>query len=432
VKVRTALPLIPVLLALCAVSVPARAASSHGRLDRSFGHSGIATVAAPKADDLIEGFTIAPGGRVYVLDGSLLLAFQSNGKVARNFGEDGQVTVAPAVGEGEPAGLAVDSLGRLLVTGSTYLQNQRAYTAYVIRLLPSGSRDVSFGSGGEVDTHFGLPAPAGHKGLSLEATSIIVDVQNRLVVAGSFGKAAESCGYTIGSGPDPFVGRLTASGAIDKTFAGVGHAVLKGPGGVTSLAQLPGGGAAVFTTPCSTTPCSTTPCSTPPRFEWRSPYFSALTESGEASPFATERPLGFTYQAPAIDSNGRVLELESPPPAAEGADALARYLPSGDPDPGFGRRGRVVLRRGSRWASAFAVDAQDRPIIAVAARKIELRRFLPDGKIDMGFGPRGRLTAKSTAPSAIALDARGRIYTVSLARNQSQTTVRVVRFIPGR
>ena len=77
---------------------------------------------------------------------------------------------------------------------------------------------------------------------------------------------------------------------------------------------------------------------------------------------------------------------------------------------------------GHRVADAFAVDAQRRPIIAVEAGRIELRRFLPNGKLDMGFGPRGRLTAKSAEPSAIALDARRRIYTVSSAPSRRPVT----------
>ena len=66
----------------------------------------------------------------------------------------------------------------------------------------------------------------------------------------------------------------------------------------------------------------------------------------------------------------------------------------------------------------------------MTTRRTELRRFLPNGKPDRRFGNGGRLTVKSTAPSAIAFDAGGRIYTAPLGRNSSQTIVKVARFIP--
>lgn len=413
--------LVAVLLALLASGAVAKGLSTHRGLDRSFGHGGISTAFAAADAYPIYGFTVAADGRVYVLAGSTLLAFHSNGKIAGGFGEGGQMTVAPAVGEGGPNGLAVDSRGRVLVTGSAFLSSQNAYVGYVIRFHRNGARDLGYGNGGEVDTDFGLPPTTGPAGRSVYAVSIFVDGHNRPVIGGSFGKGTETCGIIYGKGPAPFVGRLTATGAIDKTFAGSGHATLKGLGRVESLARNPAGGLAVFSRECPS----------PPRLETRGPAFSAFTERGEASPGAEEVGLGFSYASPLIDPAGRILMIESPPPAGEGASALVRDLPNGDYDLSFGRHGRVVLRGGLKRASALAVDAQSRPIISETAKRIELRRFLPDGKLDMGFGPKGRLTAKGDEPSAIALDARGRIYTVSLAHDSSQTTVEVARFLPA-
>lgn len=420
-RLRTSLLLI--LLALCAVAVPARAARPGGHLDRSFGQSGIARAVAPKADHGIEGFTVGADGRVYVLDGSLLFAFQSDGKVAGEFGEDGRVEVAPAAGGGDPIGLAVDSQGRLLVAGSIQGQVQRyfpSYTTYVIRILPDGSRDRSFGSDGELDTDFDLPgAEVESESPSVSATSIVVDARDRPVIGGSYGETAEPCGVNIGGGPAPFVARLTASGRIDKSFGNAGHMVLKGKGSVMSIAQIPAGGLAVFSRPCVT----------PPRVETQSPHFIDLTEDGNVNSPAVEGGLPFTWVSPTIDPSGRIVELESPPPAAVEyePDALVRLLPNGNPDPGFGGRGKVVLRS-PREVTAFAVDAEGRPIVASGEG---LRRFLLDGKPDLGFGPDGRLTAKVGAPSAIAFGAGGRIYTAGVARNKSRTILKIARFTPG-
>jgi uncharacterized delta-60 repeat protein len=418
-----ALLVLGVLLALCLGAATAQASSGYRGLDPSFGNAGIARVTVPQADRHIGGFEVAADGRIFVLDGSQLLAFESDGTPAAGFGEGGRVAiVVPARGEeeGEPSALAIDSQGRLLVTGSAHLQSQSAYEAYVIRLLANGSRDGTFGFAGEVDTDFGLPIPAAEP-LSVEATSIYVDEQDRPVLGGSFGNGP--CGYDSNNGPEPFVARLTTTGAIDETFAASGTRLLRGLASVESVAPLPGGGTAVFSRPCSFGA----------RVEEQSQLYSKLTESGATDPQVKERPLAFTYESPEIDPKGRLVEIESVPPAAEGPDALTRYLPNGRRDRGFGSKGRVILgRKLGGGGYAFAVDAQGRPIVAAEARRFELRRFRPNGKLDRQFGPGGRLTAKAQIPNAIALDGDGRIYTVGLAGFSAQTVVQVARFIPGR
>jgi uncharacterized delta-60 repeat protein len=404
----------------------ARAASAQsstvpGSIDRSFGRSGLATVTVPDAESQIEGFAVAADGRVYVLDGSLLLAFGRDGEVAEEFGEGGRISVAPSAGESEIAGLAVDSQGRVLVAGSIKSQVQGyfpAYTPYVTRILPSGARDPGFGTGGELATDLGLP-----KATTAYATSIVIDAEDRPIVAGSFGETTEPCGVTFGGGPSPYVARLTASGAIDPTFGKAGHTVLGEKGDVISLAPTPGGGLTVFSCPCAS----------PPRVETPAPRFLELTARGHAAKPARHGGLPFTWGAPVVDPKGRIVELENSPPAAieYEPDALVRTLPDGAPDPHFGRHGTVVLRK-PKGASAFAVDAGGRPILASAAKgRTELWRFRANGKPDHSFGPGGRLTAKAGAPRAIAFDAAGRIYTVSQARSSSVSTIEVARFIPG-
>lgn len=410
VKIRTVTAFVLVLLA-----AGAGTASAHGRLDRGFGNAGFARVAAPTAEYLLDGFAVAPGGQTYVLDGSSLIGFDDGGNLDGGFGQDGRVSVTPAIGDGMPEGLAVDSQGRLLVTGSTQMPGRKARIAYVIRLLPDGSRDTTFGSDGEVDTDFGLPA-SGQDGLSVNAFSILVGTRDRPIIGGSFGTEGEgeSCGYRIGVGPDPFVARLTDAGALDPSFAGSGNLVLPGPGGLGSIQQTPDGGLAAFSYPCPT----------PPRFESRSPLVRLFTEAGEPSPDGPGPPLDFSYLSPVVDPKGRFVELESPPPAAEGPSALTRFLPTGRSDPHFGRDGRTFVRDLS-GATAFAVDAESRPIIAVDGG---LRRYRQDGKPDMRFGRRGVVAAKIGGPRVIAFDARGRIYTLSGTRG----IVEVARFLPGR
>jgi uncharacterized delta-60 repeat protein len=416
--------LVPALVVLLAGGTVAQGAPKVGALDPSFGSGGIVTVEVAQEADTVEA-TVTAEGRIYVLAGPLLLAFEGNGAPAVGFGLGGRVSIAPALGEGAPSDFAVDSQGRILVAGSARLPSSavlpvgKPTEAYVIRLLPDGSRDPSFGDGGEVDTDFGLPAMAG-EARSVSANSIMVDAQDRPIVGGGFGPET-ACSYSGVGGRSPYIARLTASGAPDPTFAGTSYTTLKGTGGVGGLAQTQGGNFAVFSYACPT----------PPRYESRGPEYSVFAESGAASPVAQQVPLGYHYAPLLIDPRGRVVELESSPPAGESADTVVRYLPNGDPDPSFARHGRFVLRHKPHYADAIAVDAKSRPIIAMAAKRIVLRRFLADGKVDKRFGPEGQLTGPGPTPSVIALDAQGRIYTVSLSKGAARTSVRIARFIPG-
>jgi uncharacterized delta-60 repeat protein len=420
-----ALLLVSALLASVAGAGGAgRAAAAHRGLDRTFGNHGTTAVTVGKDEERFEALKVTRGGRSYILYANQILAFQSNGKVAGNFGEGGRLTLAPdfALGEVGAHALALDSQGRLVVTGSAHRPGKKVEEAWVIRLLPNGSRDLEFGTDGEFDTTFGLPALSG-KAPSVSALTVAVDAADRPVVGGSFAKEAEYCGDSlrIGIGPDPFVARLTSTGALDGAFGGTGHAVLKGPGEVSGVAATAGDGVAVFSHRCAE----------PPRYESTNPQISAFSEGGEATPTAQEALLPFTYQPLLLDPQDRVVELEGVPPAAEGIDAVTRRLPNGEPDPSFGRGGRAPLGDKPHYATTIAVDAQSRPIIALFAKQIVLRRYLEDSEADTAFGPGGRLTAKGTPPSAIALDAEGRIYTVSVVSASARTTITLARFIPG-
>jgi uncharacterized delta-60 repeat protein len=417
VRARTVLTL-AFLVALCVGVAPAGAATKVGGLDRGFGHRGVAAIAVPRSAGGLKSVKIGPGGRIYALDGSTILALRSDGKPARGFGDGGKVTIVPDGSEGEPSRFAVDSRGRLLVDGSTHLKGRKGYTGYVIRLLPDGSRDAGFGNGGEVDLDLGLPVLEDGSAPSVDVDAFAIDAQDRPLVAGSFGPPDVICAF--GMGPTPFVARLTEAGAVDRSFDGTGYLAFEGHGVVSSLGLLPGGAPAVFTTPCSTGA----------RVEWQPPTYSTLTEAGALSGLATDRGLGFSYLDPTVEPSGDIFELQSPSPAGEGADSLARYLPNGERDPGFGNGGSVTLHRPYKEVEAYAVDAEGRPIIA-AGGGVVLRRFRQGGGLDPTFGPGGKLTAKSAAPRVIVLDPQGRIYTAGVKRDGKRRTIQVARFIPA-
>lgn len=431
-----------VLLAslLFALLVEGAAASTSAGLDPAFGNGGRITV--PATAGLygyagIHGMAVGPEGRVYVLEESLVLAFEADGAPATGFGVNGQVAVAPSGGEGSAAALAVDSTGRVLVTGSVGLGDQTreghqvSYApidaVYVIRLLPSGARDMSFGGSGEVQTAFGLPRPEARNGEKYEqtsaiATAIAVDSQDRPIIGGGYAKSYAGCESAIS--PDPFVGRLSVDGTVDKTFAGGGYGLIGGHGEVSALALTPEGGPAALSYGVS---CGA-------RSEDQPSRFTAFAADGSAAPtLDRRRPQFYMAREMAIDPKGRILVVRTPPPVGEGPGSLVRLRPDGDIDRSFGKKGGVVLK-GALGASAFTVDAQSRPILAGGRKDLELRRLDANGALDRSFGPGGRLFTHSTYAEAMALDGQGRIYTAAVVggtKRKPGLGIQVARFLPS-
>ena len=141
----------------------------------------------------------------------------ADGGPVRSFGTGGAASFAPARFS-SGAGVAMDAQGRILV-GATLDDGSLLRTrAAVLRLLPDGSLDPSFGSGGVAT--IAPPAPY----VTSRAEAIALDAQGRIVVAGEVDDDV------------PAVARLLADGTLDPAFASAGLLIAKGAYG-----GLPGG-----------------------------------------------------------------------------------------------------------------------------------------------------------------------------------------------
>jgi uncharacterized delta-60 repeat protein len=457
-KFRTALLLIPVLLALSAGTALAKTAPTSARLDQSFGRKGVARTATAVAAEGPVRMAIAPGGRVYLLQRELLLAFEADGKPAHEFGNNGRVVVSTGGDATRVENLAVDSQGRVLVVGTVtplpYTPDRPTSPdalaeasvpvtdAFVLRYLPDGSRDATFGIGGETDTNFGLPVPTGAPGKNVTyqapvvtGTTITVDSQDRPIVGGSYATALYFCGV----GPHPsvaYTARLTAGGGGDPTYAaGKGYALTGQSGTVTAMAGIPGGGVATLGHGWE---CGAKSFAQPG-------VFSSLDENGESTPtLDPARPAIYLYPALAIDSQGRALVIQSEPYAYENA-VLVRLQPTGGVDTGFGFGGGIPLTEPVAGAETLAVDAKDRALVAAGLSDktgagVKIARYTAAGKRDWKFGTKGMVKGGGSGDtsnwvSAIALDGHGRIYTASWIRNSALKTgagVQITRFLPDR
>ncbi len=198
------------------------ALDGRGQPDASFGNRGRTVVTLPPTPQAYFGTSavrMPDGGLVFAgwlppasgsapSDVNALLRLTSTGAVDASFGGAGD-GIARLTGSGTIAGLVVQADGRLVLAWVDYIGDDNdgcQSTKYaVIRLLPDGSPDATFGLGGRV------PVP------DLESPECAGPA---LFVAGAGGS------IVIGDGRR--IRRLTAQGTVDASFTGPGDDAFAG------------------------------------------------------------------------------------------------------------------------------------------------------------------------------------------------------------
>ena len=172
----TALVLLAVVIAaVCLWALPSAGSSPAVDLAAGFGDAGVVDVPASEdIDNWAFGFQAAslPGGGIVVAGNKEVLALGSGGVPVPGFGRDGIKRIGEDDGlRMEIEDVAVDDRGRILLFGgATKPADERESKggrfpsqAVVMRLLPDGAFDRSFGRGGIVHDAFGVPVPSGEK-----------------------------------------------------------------------------------------------------------------------------------------------------------------------------------------------------------------------------------------------------------------------------
>ena len=318
----------------------------NGSLDHSYGAGGTATadlglgaVGAGFVEPPFPKAARAPGGKVFVAFGDRLARLLPNGALDPSVGSNGIVILPPGVAQG----LAVTSAGKPIVAET--LSGPDASSFAVLRYLPHGSPDPSFGTGGAAIDRFGR---------SDHAAAIAVDTQGRVVVAGS-----------VRSGPTGArnaeklaVLRLTARGKPDSGFGGDGLATARFSRNAfaNALALLPGGKVLAVGRREHLAP-KKPPVWALARFRGDGGADRTFSGNGVRT---TEFGRVFTDDeqqavAVAVDADGKAIVAGIPAvtTSAGAGIGLARYLPGGGLDRSFGDAGK-------RWsgmrATGFACE----------------------------------------------------------------------------
>lgn len=162
-------------------------------------------------------------------------------------------------------------------------------------------------------------------------------------------------------------------------------------------------------------------------------------------------------QALALQPDGKIVAAGYAQHAGVRTFAVARYLPSGAPDPGFGLHGRIaipfypeetsetenVVNQEESEAYGLALLPDGKLLLAGITRPgnmndfdLGLMRLLPNGNLDPAFGANGMVTADLQSGYddyiyAMALQADGRILVAGTIDEPKMADMVLVRFLPS-
>lgn len=199
-----------------------------GSLDQTFGASGIVLTPFERDEALIKDLLIQADGRIVAAgrartgnDSDVVVArYNPDGSLDSSFSGDGiEITQVGTVSTG---GVSLEALpdGKLLVAATAY---SSPYNAYLLRYLPDGALDPTFGQGGIAAQNLGGPVTVDDMALQRDGKILLVGMR-----PSGFG-----------------VTRVNADGQIDTSFGNAGAAIALALNGVTRVAQDRAGGVLV-------------------------------------------------------------------------------------------------------------------------------------------------------------------------------------------
>jgi uncharacterized delta-60 repeat protein len=370
-----------------------------GSLDNTFGTGGIATTPGVSVGCNPCGLAIQSDGKILVSGGGTtskgfpevaVARFNTNGTLDGTFGTGGIVTTAEEDLSGGAFAMALQPDGRIVVATTNDLALQ------VIRYNPNGSLDTTFGSGGFASTR-----PFSRIFLSQGITGGIAVEPNGDILLAAQGVAT----------------RLLPNGTVDSSFGTDGAVELVS--GALNLVLLPGGQFLVGNT------------------------FGAAA-SRYTSDGALDTGFGLGGQIANLGgsafvplSNGKLIAagtiVSAPATSADEYNTqgfvVLRYNANGSLDGSFGTIGGVITNfPGEAYSAAAAVAVQSNDdIVAVGlteainsgggqeASDFALARYAPTGQLDTTFGTNGLVTTpiglagSGAQASAVAIQSDGKI-----------------------
>jgi uncharacterized delta-60 repeat protein len=196
------------------------AGAAGGYLDPTFSHDGKAKFGF-RPYDYVADLTALANGKIVVVGSTLGYAADAqynvavarlwpNGALDHTFGGDGRVTTDLGNWQQWPTAVAVQDTGKIVIVG--YVEAAHFTGMALLRYLPSGTLDPTFGDRGKVVTDWGFDA--------LAAQAVAVQ-SNGMIVVGGYARDKD--------GEQTFVARFRPDGTLDRTFGDTGVVIQQVP-----------------------------------------------------------------------------------------------------------------------------------------------------------------------------------------------------------
>lgn len=351
-----------------------------GDLDPSFGTGGKVTTPLGSGETFAGGAVVQPDGRIVVAGYATVGGYEDfavarylpDGTPDGTFGTGGAVTTAVGTTRDYGRSIALQSDGKILVTGECWTGG--AYDIGVVRYLPNGSLDSSFGTGGKV-----IVSVASSNDFP---KTVLAQGDGKIVVAG---RANVDFGLV----------RMLGSGALDNSFGSGGKVVtdfasgsfdyaeaaaLQGDGKIVMVGYGPGTGGTDFALA---------------RYQTDGTLDPTFGTGGKLTTAVGSGTTGDYPYAVGVQTDGRIVVAGD----SSHEFALTRYLANGTLDNSFGTSGKTIVSIGAHEDIAKGLAVQPDGRIAVAGyasngqnNDFAVARFLPGGGLDTTFGSGGKAT----------------------------------------
>jgi uncharacterized delta-60 repeat protein len=317
-------------------------------------------------EDGAMGLAIQPDGTIVVArstdDGVTISRFLEDGRTDPSFG-GGSIRIRAAWAR-QPQALTLRADGRVVAVSDAFV---------VARFEPDGTPDRTFGTNGQADAQFGRNGARAH--------AIAVQDDGRIVVVGQSEAQPRGSGFTpLDSVAMKFaLARLDEDGQVDASFGWFGDGPVGDQAGRVTFDIAPGADDA---------------------------------------------------RAIALSPDGRIVVAGGTgsltPGGGDNDMAVARFLSTGAPDPGFGTDGKVEVHMRATLANVadgIALQMDGRMLLAGACHispaigpgdpvfAVCLARLLPDGRLDATFGTGGLVRGPEgiSEPVQVAVQRDGRV-----------------------
>jgi len=373
-----------------------------GQLDSKFAQGGaLALLNAPVVLDAITGVAIDSEDRIIVGGDEGLLRITPAGELDPHFGTGGYADAPGGDAYGALTSIAIQHGGQIIVAGSA----SGSTAMYAAQFTENGTLDRSCGKKGITIVSLPDRSSTDRSLANGVVNALALDRHGRIVLAGYESQSNVSVGTGEAQGADFAVVRLTASGALDSSFAKNGRQEISGGNlwpdvSNTADAVAISRDGSIVVAGFSTNADGTIPG-------------EGLVLARDRSDGSLDKSFGYEGRAgivPVLPKTQVVVAQTDRKLVLAGVHALARLTTDGTLDPSFGVQGKVLsssdiaddLREGSQpYLDTMNVVSGGRIIEVISqqsstAAPFELRAFTSAGAVDGGF-PSGIAAARRLA-----------------------------------